>query len=208
MGGGGVTIGYGFLDVSALHRFTPSAPSFSNSHLLIGGEGHGFIGRLVVGGAGQGIIANTVQTDSLKVSLGGGMGTFDLGYLLVSKDKMKIFPMLGIGSGGYGISISKNHNVSLAKVAEDPAMEIRINKANFIVDLSINVNFIPLLTEDEDDDRDLGGPMVGFKAGALLSPKGTNWSYTGGDVTGGPAFGMNMFYFKMVVGGFGGKKKK
>jgi hypothetical protein len=207
MGGGGFTIGYGNLDVSGLHRFAPSAPAFSNSQLLIGGEGHGIIGRMVIGGSGQGIIGNTVRTDSLEISLGGGMGTFDIGYLLVSKDRLKFFPMIGIGSGGYGINISKNTNVSLAKVAEDPGWEIKINKSSFVVDFSINLNFIPLLTEDKNDN-DIGGPMTGLKAGFIASPKSSTWSYAGGDVTGGPGFGINMVYVKLIVGGFGGRKKQ
>jgi hypothetical protein len=205
MGGGGLTIGYGYLDVSGIHRFTPGAPSFSNSQLLIGGEGHGIIGNFVIGGSGQGIIGNTVRTDSLEVSLGGGMGTFDFGYLLVSKDKLKLFPMLGLGSSGYGINISKNRNVSLGSIAEDPGLEIKIHKSSFVMDLSINLNFIPQLTENKEDS-DMGGLMIGFKTGAVVSPKSSTWSFAGGDVTGGPGFGVNMIYLKVIVGGFGGRK--
>lgn len=206
MGGGGFTIGYGNLDLSGVHRFTPNAPSFSNAQLLLGGEGHGIIGHLVIGGSGQGIIGNAIRTDSLEISVSGGMGTVDFGYLVISKQKLKIFPMVGVGSGGYGISIAKNRNVTLGNVAEDPAWEIKISKGNFLIDLSVNLNFIPQLTENSDED-DVGGFMIGLKAGAVVSSKNSNWTFIGGDVTGGPAFGINMMYVKLIIGGFGGKKK-
>lgn len=62
MGGGGFTVGYGTMDVSALQAFAPAAVSnFSNNQLLMGGCGSAFIGRLVMGGGGTGISVTSLQ---------------------------------------------------------------------------------------------------------------------------------------------------
>lgn len=205
MGGGGFTIGYGYMDVSRLHRFVPSEiRSFSNSQLMLGGEGHGIIGKLVLGGSGSGFIGSEIRTDSLRISLGGGMGSFDIGYLVYNTDKVKAYPMVGIGSGGYSVNISENKNVNANQLAEDPGHEIRINKGNFLLDLSFTVNFVPVI--NKDDDEGSGGFMTGLKVGYIVSPKTSTWSYSGGDVTDAPDFGMNTFYVKLIIGGFGWKK--
>lgn len=202
-GGGGFTIGMGFMDVSKLHAFVPSGvPSFNNTHLLLGGTGHGIKGKLVIGGSGFGIVGNDIRTDSFKVNVGGGLGTFDIGYLLVNKDKVKLFPMIGIGGGGFGVSVAKNKSISAANASKDPGQEIKINAGGLVFDLSLNLNLIPVYKYDEKD-KAYGGFMTGLKIGYAYGFPTSNWSYTGGDVTGGPKFGINMFYFKLIIGGFG-----
>jgi len=206
-GGGGFTIGYGFMDVSKLHDFVPAGVNkFTNSQFLIGGTGHGYIGRLVMGGSGFGIQGDEISTDSFKYKLGGGIGTFDIGYLLLDKEKVKIYPMIGIGGGGFGLRIAQNKNVSLNEVVNNPSREINISKGGFVFDVSVNLNFIPSLTYNEQDNS-YGGFMIGLKAGYLFSMPSSNWEFSGGDVTGGPRFGLNMPYIKLILGGFGFQKK-
>ncbi|MHB1277926.1 MAG: hypothetical protein ACYC1Q_05970, partial [Bacteroidia bacterium] len=49
-GGGGFTIGYGYMDVTRLHDFVPAGVGeFSAMQLLIGGSGHAFNGHWVIG---------------------------------------------------------------------------------------------------------------------------------------------------------------
>lgn len=207
MGGGGLTIGYGYMDVSKFQAFVPASfEKFNNQFFVIGGTGHGMVNKFVIGGSGFGIIGSVIKTDSLKASLGGGIGTFDFGYLILNKDQAKIYPMIGIGGGGFGLQISKNKNVSAADVANNPGREINISHGNFVADLSLNLNFIPSLQYDEKNNS-YGGFMTGLKIGYIYSMPSSDWRFTGGDVTGGPSFGLNMFYVKLIVGGFGYQKK-
>lgn len=208
MGGGGFTIGYGIMDVSTLHSFVPtSIPEFRKEHLLIGGEGHGFIGNLVLGGGGSGIMGDNIKTDSINYNVGGGLGTFDFGYLIVNKDKIKIYPMIGIGGHGYGIKIKRNNNISVSDIVSEPAQELSISNGGFVGDASVTFNFIPALTYDEKKNS-YGGFMMGLKVGYAYSFPTSNWRFSGGDVTGGPVFGLNMVYAKLIIGGFGYSKKK
>lgn len=204
-GGGGFTIGYGSMDVAKLHEFVPPGIKFSNQHLLIGGTGHGFNGNLVIGGGGFGIIGDKITTDTINYSLGGGIGTFDFGYLVVNKEKLKVYPMIGIGGGGYGLQISSNKNIAAKNIADNPGHEININRGGFILDLSANLNFIPMLEYNEKDNT-YGGFMMGLKVGYIYSIPSSDWKFTGGDITGGPKFGMNMAYLKLIIGGSGSQR--
>lgn len=202
-GGGGFNIGYGYMDVSDLQVFTPAGtPQFREDHLLMGGEGHAFLGNFVIGGGGMGLIGDQVKTDSLSISLGGGMGTFDIGYLIINGNKLKFFPMLGIGGNGYGLSIARNEDVSVSEVAARPAREINISTGGVVLDISLNLNAVPMLEYDPEDDS-YGGFMTGLKIGYLLGFPSSDWGFAGGDVIGGPRFGLNMVYAKLVLGGFG-----
>lgn len=205
-GGGGFTIGYGNMDVAKLHDFVPANVSeFTNQHLLLGGTGHGFTGNFVIGGSGFGIIGDNIKTDTINYSLGGGLGTFDFGYLVVNRDKIKIYPMIGIGGGGYGIQISTNKNVSAKNVASNPGREININVGGLLMDFSVNLNFIPM-PHFRERNKSYGGFMTGLKVGYVYSLPSSDWQFSGGDVTGGPKFGMNMAYVKLIIGGFGSQR--
>ena len=207
-GGGGFTIGYGYMDVSALQKFIPEGiGNFNNQHLLIGGTGHGFIENIVIGGSGSGMIGSELSTDSFKYSLGGGYGTFDLGYLIVNKEKIKVYPMLGIGGGGYSIRISENQSLSVNEIVSNPAREINVSAGRFIFDFSMNLNLVPALDYNEDTGA-YGGIMTGLKVGYIYSLPSSGWSYSGGAINGGPDFGFNMIYAKLIVGGFGYNKNK
>lgn len=207
-GGGGFTIGYGYMDISALQKFVPTSVStFRNEQMVIGGTGHGFIGNFVIGGGGYGIVGDLVKTDTIKYSLGGGIGTFDFGYLLLNKEKVKIYPMIGIGGGGYGIQITKIKAASINEVVNNSSREINISIGGFVFDFSLNLNLIPVINYNEKD-KSYGGFMTGLKIGYLFNLPSSNWSFTGGDITGGPNFGLNMVYAKIIIGGFGYQTKK
>jgi hypothetical protein len=208
MGGGGFTIGFGSTDVSMMKTFVnEGGRSFSNSQLVIGGTGHAFAGDFVIGGTGYGIIGDKIKSDTAQVSLGGGLGTLDLGHLIVNKEKLKLFPTVGIGWGGYGISISENKNLSVDDIRRKPGREIQISNGGFVFDLALNVQFIPVLTYDDKEDA-FGGFMTGWRIGYAYSIPNSDWTYSGGDITNGPNFGLNMLYVKFVIGGFGYKPGK
>ncbi|GCC50357.1 hypothetical protein SanaruYs_05720 [Chryseotalea sanaruensis] len=202
-GGGGFTIGLGAMDIATMHVFVPQdVSSFSKQHLLLGGSGYGIVNSFVLGGTGTGILSENITTDSLKIQLGGGYGTFDFGYLIINRDKLRLFPTLGIGGGGYSVSIAKNKNISANAIASDPGREVNINNGGFIFDAAINLNIIPFLELDEKNNS-YGGLMLGTKIGYVYGLPTTNWSFAGGDITNGPDFGIKMFYVKLFIGGFG-----
>lgn len=207
-GEGGFTIGYGNMDVSGLRAFIPSGDGslITGNQSLVGGTGHGIIDRMVIGGTGYGILGDELSSDSFSIDLGGAAGTFDFGYLVLDRNNIKVFPMLGVGGGSYGVKIAQRRNISASQAAADPGREISMNNGSFIFDLSLNLRTIPFVEYHAKDDS-YGGFMTGLSVGYLFSTASANWSFTGGEITGGPRFGINMLYVKLVLGGLGYKIK-
>lgn len=202
-GGGGFTIGYGTMDVSPLHVFVPgSVAAFNQGQLLLGGMGHAFLGNLVIGGSGSAIIGDKIKTATHNYTLGGGMGTFDFGYLAVNRERLKLFPMLGIGAVGYGLQIVENSSVSAAGIRSDPGREVNINQASVVFDVSLNLFVIPVPIYSERE-RTYGGFMTGLQVGYIYGPPAADWRFAGGNITDAPDFGLDMFYLKLILGGFG-----
>ena len=202
MGSGSFTIGYGNLDVYKLRSFiSDDGPAFNNNHLLIGGTGHGMINDFILGGSGVAILGDLIMTDNYKITTGGGVGTFDFGYQILDKEQLKLYPMIGFGGGGYGLHITRNTNIHVEDVLNQPGKEVDISVTSFVLDFSLNMNFIPAVMYDEKKSS-YGGFMTGCKVGYLYSFPNSNWMYSGGNILGGPSFGLNMFYAKLIFGGF------
>lgn len=207
MGGGGFTIGYGYMDISPLNRFMSRAfPTLSPDHTIIGGTGHGIVDRMVLGGSGAGIIGDHMTNDSLKANVGGGSGTFDFGYLIYDRKHLKIFPLIGVGGFGYGLKIAETRKISAGQVSDNPSHEIQISCGGLVTDLSMSFYLLPRVVYNTNDDA-CGGFMIGLRVGYLASIPTSNWNYAGGEISNAPRFGMNMAYVKLIFGGFGSKTK-
>jgi hypothetical protein len=208
---GGLTIGYGNYDVSKLNGFvSETVPEFRHDQLLIGITGHRFIKRFVGGITAYGMIGDVVKSNNHKMKLSGGLGTLDFGYLIVDKEHVKIFPLLGVGGCSYGMKILRNEAISISDIVSNPGQEINITKATVMADLSLNLNFIPFLKTIETNHHMKegvmtsirGGLMTGLKVGYAYGLSNSDWKYEGGDITDGPNFGLDMFYAQLTLGWF------
>lgn len=201
-GGGGFMIGYGYMDLSPLKEFLPSKyPDPSANHMLIGGMGLGYSGRMIFGGSGYAVNGSEIINDSLRVSFGGGFGFFNIGYMLVDKRQVKLYPLLGLGGGSFGLGITRTNNINVEEIQKDPDHELNVGKGGFTAEFSLNLNLIP--SAHSSSENGSGGFMAGLQIGYTFSIPDNKWSYTGGDVIGGPTFGVNMFFARLVLGGFG-----
>jgi hypothetical protein len=202
-----VNFGYGNMDVSNLQGFVPQTYRvFNNDQFALGVSAHIIVNRYVMGINGFGIKGDRIKNDSTVTSLGGNKRTIELGYVLLEKKNLSIYPMIGIGMVSYGVNIVKNKNVSVGEILLDPGQGIDVFMENFVADLSLNLNLYPVLVLNKNKQR-IGGVLTGLRIGYLYSLPNSIWFSQGGDVLGGPNFGMNMFYLKIKAGGFFSKNK-
>jgi hypothetical protein len=203
MGGGGFIAGYANFDASPLHAFvTDEIGSFTNHHLVMGGTGFGINGKLVIGGTGYAIMGGEIITETLRINLNGGFGTFDLGYLMINEEQVKLFPKIGIGAGSYGLDITNTGTISSDDIAADPGQAISIGRPYFVGDFSLNLIFLPLVAYDPSENTH-GGLMSGLQIGVTGGIPTEGWSYQGGAINGGPEMDMFVLYARIVIGGFG-----
>lgn len=202
-GSGSFNIGYANLSNSDFQKFLPEGfGQLSESYLLLGGEGYALKGNFLMGGSGQAIIGKDESNNNLKTEVSGGMGFLNLGYAIINNEKLKIFPMLGIGGGGMELRISEDTDLSLTNIIEEPGREITLEVANFILDFSVGLDYIPTLYMAKNG-KEGGGFKTGIRVGYLLGFNNDNWEYGGGDIKGAPDFSLNSFYVKLVIGGYG-----
>lgn len=200
-GGGGFTLGYGQMDISAFSPFLKNAnlPSKSNQFIL-GITGNRKYDKLMTGLSASLLFGQKIKSDSLSLTFSGLNGTLDLGYLILDREKVKVFPMIGAGASLYGMKMKKIKSADAVTNTND--RPISIQNAGILFDFSMNVRFIPKRTfHPEKGHR--SGFMTGLKMGYMHGLNNSIWRYTGGSITEGPNFGTKMFYIKLVLGGFG-----
>jgi hypothetical protein len=200
-GGGGFTLGYGQMDIRAFSPFIKNAnlPSKSNQFIL-GITGNRKYDRFMTGLSASLLFGQKIKSDSLSLNFSGVNGTLDLGYLIVNKEKVKVFPMIGAGASLYGMKMKKIKDENATNTASD--RPISIQNAGILFDFSMNVRFIPKRTYQPEKGHK-SGFMTGLKMGYMYGLNNSIWRYTGGSITEGPHFGTRMFYVKLVLGGFG-----
>lgn len=201
-GAGGFWVGYGTFDIEDLQVFVPTDfPTLSNNFLLFGGGGYGNYNNFLLGGSGQGLIGKEESTDSLSASVNAGMGFLNLGYMVVHNEDFRLFPMVGIGFGGVTMHLAENGVLTPETIVAKPGNETQISQGGLMLDFSASVEL--MLFKEQQRDGSWGGMMLGLTAGYLLSPQSNDWSYTGGEINGGPDFGLSGFYARLSIGGYG-----
>ena len=205
--GAGLVLGAGHTDMSRLNVFMPSEMrKLEHEQSVFGVTGYSFVNRYVIGLTGVGLLGDRIMNDTIVVSTGGGIGTIGFGYLLVNREMVKVFPLIGIGGSHFGVRMAKNNTVWADDLVKNPGREIKIGIDQWAIDISMNLNIIasPLFDNEEGG---YGTPMMGVKIGYILSLPSSHWNFSNGNVLGGPYFGINMVYVQLMSCAIGYRKK-
>ncbi len=200
-GTGFFSIGYGNHPTGKLENFLPQgSPGLSVHHLSTGGGGYFMINDLIIGGSGNGIKGESISTDSFEANTIGGTGFFNIGYRVASSKKLNFFPLLGIGGGGLGIEINETEALNPDDIRNNPGRTIEIDQSGLLFDFSLNMEWYPLGTGNENG---YGGLLTGLKVGYVYQPFETEWEYDGNDINNPPDYNFSGVYARLVIG-FGG----
>lgn len=170
-------------------------------NFLFGGGGYGIVGgKLLLGGEGAGF-SQDISSDTLKASVGGGYGFFDLGYVVYSRGGLRIFPFLGIGGGGVNIRIVEKGIVpTFDEVLDDPGRELVLSTGSILFQVALGVDYFISVGEDE---KGKGGLLFGLRAGYTFAPSRADWKMRDRDVLGGPDVRLTGPYVCLIFGGGG-----
>jgi len=210
-GGGYFMMGVSVLDVDDLNtRLANSGyPEFSNNFISIGGGGRGFVNKFVLGGQGHTLIAGdeniTLNNTAYKTSLTAGYGLFNFGYLIYSKNRLNIYPLIGLGGGGLMLKITEDSSPSFDEILANPKRSVELNFGVFLLSVSLGMEYFIKLGEDE---KGIGGLIVGLEAGYMIAPFSDDWMMEKNDVIGGPDIGFQGPYIRFMFGGGGMSKQR
>lgn len=170
--------------------------SLSNRHWLFGGGGYALTNRVLIGGAGWGG-TQSVVSESLNVlcQVNYGGGEFRTGYVIFDFRHLLVAPGLGIGGGGYSISLSpENRTVpSFDTLLTNPGRTSTVDFSGF--SLNPQLTFI------------LPFSFIGLelRGGYNIGPLGANWRLEdGGTILRGPEMTKGNLWFSLniILGGF------
>jgi hypothetical protein len=199
--------GYLGLDVDDVNAALAGAgfPTLDRGTVTLGGGGYATRGRFVIGGEGHGILSQDQPAvdGSVQIGLDGGYGLFKVGYLAYSEDGFDVYPTVGIGGGGLSLSIVERSAPTFDDILEDPARSSRLSTGMFLLDLGVSGDYRFMKRVDEDGGG--GGLLVGFQAGYVFAPGSSDWRLDDiNGVAGGPDLGVQGFYIRLSLGGWGG----
>jgi hypothetical protein len=206
-GKGYFMIGWSALDLQPLNDalVVGGYPAITEDFLSLGGGGHAVLGRLVLGAQGHGYLP---QSEDAALALGNyrtevvaGAGFVDLGFLLWSRGGASFTPLVGLGGGGIQLDIRELSAPTFGQVLAQPGRRSTLTTGGFLIDLGASFDWI--LDRGRVHGVGHGGPLVGLRAGWVLSPFTGQWELNGQDIAGGPELGLTGPYLRFMFGGGG-----
>lgn len=168
--------------------------SLASSNYAFGGGGMFCVRNFLFGGGGAWVLGSQAQSPQHRLSMEGGYGFFNLGYVAYSRKNLLFYPLIGAGGGGYTLKIAKkdasgNFNEQL----NTPSSMAELHTGGMVADVSLNAQlFFGKSTE---------GFFCGLRAGYRLSPENWNFSIGNSGAGGSPAVNMNGLYVSIILGG-------
>jgi hypothetical protein len=162
-----------------------------------GGGGNFIIHNFLIGGHGAWISGNRTENANNYLNIQGGYGLFNLGYVVFSDIKSVLYPEIGLGGGGFDITISeKNINTDFENQLRRPTNMTTITTGGLLINTSFGyLRFFNKASKE--------GLSIGLKLGYKFNPN--EWM-SGIDQTtmiNTPKFNMSGFYASIIIGGGG-----
>lgn len=115
--------------------------------------------------------------------------------------------MIGLGGGAVTLRVLERDARTFEETLQDPLTGTNLTASGFHIDLGLAVDARVTRREKDDGDDDEsgeGGFAVGLKAGYTLSPGRWGWKVDDDfSAPGGPDVGIEGFYVRVMIGGWG-----
>lgn len=196
-GAGFFSVGAHLVDLDALNNRLSGEgyPTFEETMFSVGGGGYGVIADgILIGGEGYANISGMESFEGRDVTVGGGYGLFNLGYVFEILPELRFYPLGGIGGGALALDIGSEPADSFDDVLEDPDRRASMARASFLASLGAGAEVV--LGAD-------GGFMLGVRAGYMFAPSSASWRINGDSLTGGPGSTLEGPFIRLLLGGAG-----
>ena len=174
-------------------------PTFGRDAVALGLGAYRILSsKVMLGFEGTGLIIGEEPHQGGEVGLGGGYATLGLGYMTQLSPRVRAYPRIGIGAGGFGLWIENaDDSIPFDDVLANPRPvendETILSRDGFVTDIGAGIEFLP---------RRRRGPMIGLRFGYLVAPFSSAWDlFEEGMTTGGPDASISGPYIRVVIGG-------
>jgi hypothetical protein len=170
-----------------------------DSFISFGLGTHGVVNGVLLGWELNGLTSRetTNAAGAYRVSLGGGYGFVNVGYMAYSMEGLDIYPMIGIGGGGVRLKMTSRRTLSFAQVVADPDQGAELSTGGFLLNPALGLDYMLSLSGDEKRES---GVVFGLRVGYVLAPLSGAWKMDQTDVAGGPQASPAGPYLRLTVG--------
>lgn len=176
-------------------------PTFARDVPAFGGGGHFYIKRFLFGGEGHAFRSAkgnvTLASVEFETTLDAGYGLFTLGYLLSTRDRLQLYPMLGFGGGMVKLKIVAKNPPSFEDVLDAPGRNAELASGGLLLNLGFGADTWLGIHRER---RDYSGVVLGVRAGYLFTPLAGDWHLDEKKIRGGPEFDLSGPYVRVLLG--------
>ncbi|MBN2357777.1 hypothetical protein JXO59_16825 [candidate division KSB1 bacterium] len=177
-------------------------PKVDNQFISMGGCGYAILNdRLLIGGEGHGLVGDKNSANGYELSLVSGYGLFNIGYIVMKKGDLSLYPMFGIGGGGFTLKIVQEQGRTFDEMLADPDRGVELNSGGLTLSVALGVDYLINMSKDA---REKGGLAFGLRLGYNYTPLVGDWLYEAAEISGGPEIGITGPFVKLMFGGGGG----
>ncbi len=195
------TPGIHTIQYSKLNSSLPGYPEITNKPFVTAGAGYGIFSNIVIGGEGGTMHAGSFSKENQQIDLTGDFGFFSLGYVMLNKKGILIFPALSAGSNDLMMYVhEKDQGASFASITGEPFQATTLHYKTKMAKVSLTGVYT---FKGNKSDKGSAGFMLGFQVAYQIDYYKGSWTYDGGTVTEGPDFINNGFFIQLMIGGGG-----
>ncbi len=176
-----------------------------NNFLSMGGCGLAIIkDRLVIGGEGHGLFGDEHSSNGYNVSFMGAYGMFNIGIVAWKKGPFQLYPLFGLGGGGFNLKIVEQQGAPFEEMLRQPKRGMELDTGGLIMGAALGADYLVNLSNNPDE---IGGIALGIRVGYNYSTIIGKWTFEDKEISGGPEIGITGPYLQFMIGG-GGRSKK
>jgi hypothetical protein len=169
--------------------------SLSNNYLSFGGGGGFVFNNFFIGGEGGSLATSNTSNLNSTLSFKAGCGYFNFGYIVHSTKRSVLYPIVGVGGGGYTMNVnSKNVNSNFQDQLNTPNGGATLQGGGLMINSQLCYQYFFVGHEKE-------GLFLGLKAGYRYCPTTWKMSVNGSHVNNAPGLNMNGAYVSIILGG-------
>jgi hypothetical protein len=206
--GGGrkkISGGYGYFTPGYLmysledfnNYFAPSAfAPVKDNGISFGGGGSLFVRNIVLGGEGHNILTKKASSSLLNAQLKTGWGMFQVGYIVLAKKGLLVYPKLGIGGYTHELTLKEQlGSTTFDTITAGNYSGSMLTRRGMLGSVEANVDFMPGFDESSG-----GGMAFGLAVGYQMALTEKDWEAQGTLVTGGPSINPSGLYVRLRIG--------
>ncbi|HKJ93218.1 MAG TPA: hypothetical protein VJ957_08620 [Longimicrobiales bacterium] len=180
--------------------------AFPDRFISLGGGVHYVVNQAVVAGEAHALVAERASSSNgtFSSSLGGGLATLGVGYLIYEGDNLDIYPLIGAGWGSMTLDLTERSAPTFGDVLDNPQRGAHMRNSGFVVSFSLGGDYV-FDAGGANDHRK--GFLLGIRAGYAYAPVQNDWRLANIDLTSGPAMNVTGPFIRVMLG-LGGRGRK